>query len=244
MLKALVITTALAVVTYSLWIRRFTWTYRWEKCTTCSVALLGVSGVLTSPLFDSTVGRYIWKTTGLRDAENVLGHALLIFASVGIVHTVTSRYVYENEQADLLRKWIHLPAFFAAGALLVPAVCAGLDTPVLSGGPWIAAYWIIQSAIVAYLLGFAAVILNRLREEPRHKQTADLYLAACVVGILACLARIAPLVLTNIDFPGPQSIQILASTLKYAWIGLFAYAAADSWKRKTRHFQPAQPALV
>lgn len=242
MLKACVIISAAAMVCYSLWLRRLTWTYRWEKCTTCAIALMALSIPLTNEFMDQFIGRYLFEVTGARDAENVVGHLLLILAAVGIVHTVVSRNMHHPE--DLLRRWVHYPACTAAVSLSVLAVAAGIGTPILAGGTWLSTYWLIQSGTLTYLLGFAVLVLRQLRVDPRHRRIATLYMAACLLGILACITRVSPLVLPGLDFPGPEWLQAAVVVLKYLWMGLFAYTAAGSWRQKTRPFQPLQKVLA
>ena len=64
MALATLIAVTLLCVVWSLWIRRVTWSCRWEVAATLNIALQGLAVLLMSPLASETVGQWLYALTG------------------------------------------------------------------------------------------------------------------------------------------------------------------------------------
>jgi hypothetical protein len=101
---------------------------------------------------------------------------------------------------------------------------------------WLALYWTMLCGMLIYLLSYGARALLILRQDPRSRKIANIYLVASASGILACVVRI-----TTAWVPSLQSIE--GGTL--VWIFAcgcgagFALTSAQSWRIKTKWFSTA-----
>ena len=64
MALATLLAITIACIGWSLWIRRVTWTCRWEVAATLNIALQGLAVLLMSPLASETVGHWLHALTG------------------------------------------------------------------------------------------------------------------------------------------------------------------------------------
>lgn len=74
MALTLLITITLACMAWSLWIRRVTWSCRWEVAATLNIALQAAAVALMSPMAADTLGRAIHSATGVWNLPAYLGH--------------------------------------------------------------------------------------------------------------------------------------------------------------------------
>jgi len=101
---------------------------------------------------------------------------------------------------------------------------------------WLALYWLLLCGLLIYLLGYGARALLILRQDPRSRKIANIYLVASASGILACTVRII-----TAYVPPLQAIE--GGTL--VWIFAcgcgagFALTSAQSWRIKTKWFTRA-----
>lgn len=89
-LAALIVVT-IGCIAWSLWIRRVTWSCRWEVAATLNVALQGAAVMLMSPLASETVGQWLFKLTGVWNLEDYIGHDCYIVAASAIVYNALGR---------------------------------------------------------------------------------------------------------------------------------------------------------
>lgn len=69
MALASLITITIACIAWSLWIRRVTWTCRWEVAATLNIALQGAAVLLMSPLASQILGHGLYALTGKQNVE-------------------------------------------------------------------------------------------------------------------------------------------------------------------------------
>ncbi|HZQ32577.1 MAG TPA: hypothetical protein VFB19_12690, partial [Mycobacterium sp.] len=74
MALAVLITITLACISWSLWIRRVTWSCRWEVAATLNIAMQGLAVLLMSPWASQTVGVGLHALTGKWNLNAYLGH--------------------------------------------------------------------------------------------------------------------------------------------------------------------------
>ncbi|QFG08891.1 membrane protein [Mycobacterium phage MalagasyRose] len=233
----------LACVVWSLWIRRVTWSCRWEVAATLNVALQGAAVVLMSPWASETLGVWLFRLTGSYNIEDYLAHDCYVVAASAILFNVVGRTHAHSALQRSFRLRVELPA-----TLCIPLMLA---TFTISNGAdvyrsdfftvptdfWLNMYWLILCAMLMYLLGSGVVELRALREDPRSRPVATAYAWACLAGMLACVVRLATAFV-------PQ-IQHLPLSAALVWLpacvcgAVFAVVSGRSWAAKVRWLKEA-----
>src|ERR1700694_2019948 len=105
---ALTVLTAitLACIAWSLWIRRVTWTCRWEVAATLNIALQGAAVLLMSPLASATIGHALHALTGKWNLEDFIGHDCYIVAASAFVYTALGRLKDENAMKGSVQQYV------------------------------------------------------------------------------------------------------------------------------------------
>ena len=91
MALATLLAITIACIGWSLWIRRVTWTCRWEVAATLNIALQGLAVLLMSPFASETLGHWLHALTGKWNLEDYLGHDCYIVAASAIVYNTLGR---------------------------------------------------------------------------------------------------------------------------------------------------------
>jgi hypothetical protein len=81
MALATLIAITLACIAWSLWIRRVTWTCRWEIAATLNIALQGTARFFMSPFASETLGRALHALSGVWNLEDYIGHDCYVVAA-------------------------------------------------------------------------------------------------------------------------------------------------------------------
>ena len=232
----------LGCVAWSLWIRRVTWSSRWEVAATLNIALQGLAVLLMSPWASETIGHVLHRLTGMWNLEDYLGHDAYIVAASAVVYNALGRLQDDHAMQRTFKQFVERPA-----TLCIPLLLATFSFG--NGGAiyradffevptdfWLAAYWVLLCGTLIYLLGYGARALLVLRKDPRSRRIANVYLLASISGMAACVVRI-----TTSFVPALQPIE--NGTL--VWIFAcgcgagFALASAHSWRVKTKWFHTA-----
>lgn len=243
MALASLIVITLVCIGWSLWIRRVTWSCRWEVAATLNIALQGVAVLLMSPFASDTLGPWLFSLTGKWNLEDYIGHDCYIVAASAVVYNALGRLERDHALQQRFRRHIELPATLCI-PLLLAAFWFGngsstfnrdfFDVPT---DFWLNTYWLLLCGMLIYLLGYGARALLILRTDPRSRRIANVYLFASVMGILACVVRI-----TTALVPQLQTVQ--GSTLVWVFACAcgagFALTSAYSWRIKTRWFSGAR----
>ena len=88
-------------------------------------------------------------------------------------------------------------------------------------------------ARLIYLLVYGARALLVLRKDPRSRKVANIYLAACASGIIACIIRITTALWpAALEWEGGVLVWIFACGCGAG----FALSLAHSWRIKTKWF--------
>lgn len=232
----------IVVVSWSLWTRRLSVGNHWEKDTTTALVLIVIGAVLVSPVLGVEIFAFLHKLTGLWNLENTVGDLFLVAGSSRICAMLVRRVVEEPDATQQLNRWVVIPSGIG---LLLAWLCfilggAAHDPDALrhtaAMGPlngWIKAYWIIVSLLTVYLIMVAGRFLLILRSEPRHRPVANIYLLACLGGLLAGVLGVITAAVGHITTPGLVAVTIAS----IVWVGGFAVGAAYSWRRKTAAFE-------
>ena len=239
MALAVLITITLACIAWSLWIRRVTWSCRWEVAATLNIALQGIAVLLMSPLASATVGRWLHDLTGKYNLEDYIGHDCYIVAASAIVYNALGRLQDDDAMQSAFKQYVERPATLCIPLLLATfslgngASIYRADFFTVPTDFWLSAYWLLLCGTLIYLLGYGFRALLILRKDPRSRTIANIYLVACASGIVACIVRI-----TTAYVPPLQSVE--NGTLVWFFAcscgAGFALAAAHSWRTKTKWF--------
>lgn len=242
MALATLITITLMCIGWSLWIRRVTWTCRWEVAATLNIALQGLAVLLMSPWASATIGHWLYSLTGKWNLEDYIGHDAYIVAASAIVYNSLGRLSEEHDLQKSFKQYVERPATLCIPVLLATFWVgngATIYRPDFFDVPtdvWLSIYWLMLCGTLIYLLGYGSRALLILRKDPRSRRIANVYLVACASGIMACVVRI-----TTAFVPGLQAVE--GGTL--VWIFAcgcgagFALASAHSWRIKTKWFSTA-----
>ena len=237
-LSALIIIT-LACIGWSLWIRRVTWHCRWEVAATLNIALQGLAVALISPLSSETLGVALHKITGEWNLQNYIGHDCYIVAASAIVYNVVGRLEDDEALQRSFKQWVERPATLCIPLLLASfTLSAGSksyarDFFAMPTDFWLSVYWVLLTGTLGYLLIFGSRALLVLRQEPRSRNIANLYLFASGAGVAACVTRMTTAVIQ--PWQGTLSVALV-------WFfccscgAAFAVTSAQSWRQKVRWF--------
>lgn len=239
MALAVLLAITLTCIAWSLWIRRVTWTCRWEVAATLNIALQGGAVLMMSPLASETIGQALHAATGKWNLEDYIGHDLYIVAASAIVYNALGRLQDDDALKASFRQWVERPATLCIPLLLVTFSLgngAAIYHPDFFQVPtdfWLNTYWLLLCGTLIYLLAYASRALLILRKDPRSRRIANVYLAASVSGIAACVVRIATAFVTPIQTVHGASLVWLFACLCGAG---FALASAQSWRIRTKWF--------
>lgn len=235
----LLITITLASVAWSLWIRRFTWTCRWDVAFTISLASVGTGFLLMTPFASAALGQWLHSITGLWNLEDYLGHDTLIVAATAVAYAMLGRLARGSDLAELFRRDVKGPALVSIPLLLV-TFCAGNgvrvyrpDFMTVPCDLWLDVYWIILGATLVHLLVYTCRALWIIRRDERSRRTANVYIFALSIAS-ACYATPALVILA----PGLD----IAQARWLVWTGLcvaaliYSWAAREAWQDRVRWF--------
>jgi hypothetical protein len=239
MALAVLLAITLGCITWSLWIRRVTWSCRWEVAATLNIALQGGAVLLMSPLASETVGHALHAATGKWNLEDYIGHDLYIVAASAIVYNALGRLADDDAMQVSFKQYVERPATLCIPVLLATfsigngAAIYRADFFEVPTDFWLSFYWLLLCGMLIYLLGYGFRALLVLRKDPRSRRIANIYLAATASGILACIVRI-----TTAYVPSLQALDggTMVWTFACACGAGFALASAHSWRIKTKWF--------
>jgi hypothetical protein len=243
MALAWLIAITLLCIGWSLWIRRVTWRCRWEVAATLNIALQGVAVLLMSPWASETIGHFLYGLTGKWNLEDYLGHDAYIVAASAIVYNALGRLADDNTMNVKFKQYVERPATLCIPLLLATfSLGAGAhiyraDFFTVPTDTWLKVYWLLLCGMLIYLLVYGMRALLVLRKDPRSRTIANVYIAACSSGIIACVVRIA-----TAFVPQLQAIEggILVWCFACFCGAGFALASAHSWRKRVRWFRGAK----
>jgi hypothetical protein len=236
---ALIVIT-LASVSWSLWIRRVTWHCRWEVAATLNIALQGSAVALMSPLASETLGVALHNITGEWNLQNYIGHDCYVVAASAIVYNAVGRLADDHALQASFKQYVERPATLCIPLLLATFTLSygsktyARDFFALPTDFWLSVYWVLLCGTLIYLLVFGSRALLVLRQDPRSRNIANLYLVASASGISACVVRIITAVIPPLQGPLSAGLVWLFACLCGAG---FAVTSAHSWRQRVRWFQ-------
>lgn len=242
MALAVLIVITMLCIAWSLWIRRLTWSCRWEVAATLNIALQGATVLLMSPLASETLGHWLHSLTGKWNLEDYIGHDLYIVAASAIVYNALGRLQDDHALHATFKQYVERPATLCIPLLLATFTLgngAAIYRPDFFEVPtdfWLTAYWVLLCGTLIYLLGYGSRALMILRKDPRSRRVANIYLFASFCGIMACVVRIV-----TSFVPALQAIENGTLVWLFACMcgAVFALTSAHSWRVKTKWFSTA-----
>jgi hypothetical protein len=242
MVIATLITITVGCIAWSLWIRRVTWSCRWEVAATLNIALQGAAVLLMSPWASQTIGVGLHALTGKWNLEDYIGHDCYIVAASAVVYNALGRLADDDAMRTSFKQYIERPATLCIPLLLATfsvgngARIYRADFFEVPTDFWLNMYWLLLCGTLTYLLVYGARALLVLRKDPRSRTMANVYLAASAAGIMACVVRIITAFVTPIQaLEGGTLVWIFACMCGAG----FALASAHSWRIKTKWFSKA-----
>jgi hypothetical protein len=242
MALATLLAITIGCIAWSLWIRRVTWSCRWEVAATLNIALQGAAVLLMSPLASETIGQGLHALTGKWNLEDYIGHDCYIVAASAIVYNVLGRLADDNAMQTSFKQYVERPATLCIPLLLATfsvgngAAIYRADFFTVPTDFWLSAYWLLLCGTLIYLLGYGSRALLILRKDPRSRRIANVYLVASASGIVACVVRITTAYVTPIQaLEGGKLVWVFACLCGAG----FALASAHAWRIKTKWFSRA-----
>lgn len=225
----------LAIVGYSLWVRRDTWWSRWEASATVAVLLEGCGLLLMSPWASATFGSVLHQALGVWNVQQMLGHLCLMAAVSGIIHHMLVRLADPDQVRSFVRRQLMVPIWLAI-AIMVPAFLLSdqeyypdfFSAPTVDS--WMIAYDLAASAVMFYLSVYVSRLMLTLRQNPRAKTTIDLYLASMAFTTAACVTVVA-----SAWVDGDDASPVVWACICLA-VGTYSYGSARSWRAKSSWF--------
>jgi hypothetical protein len=239
MALATLLAITIACIGWSLWIRRVTWTCRWEVAATLNIALQGLAVLLMSPLASQTLGHWLHALTGKWNLEDYLGHDCYIVAASAIVYNTLGRLADDDAMQRSFKQYVERPATLCIPLLLVTfsigngAHIYAADFFTVPTDFWLNLYWLLLCGMLIYLLVYGIRATLVLRKDPRSKTIANFYLVSSVCGIFACIVRITTAYVPALQTVGGANLVWLFACMCGAG---FALASARSWQIKTKWF--------
>lgn len=229
----------LACIAWSLWIRRVTWSSRWEVAATLNIALQGMAVLLMSPLASETLGKLLHAMTGMWNLEDYIGHDCYIVAASAIVYNAVGRLQDDHAMQRAFKQYIERPAtlciplMLAAFSLGNGATVYRADFFEVPTDFWLSLYWLMVCGMLIYLLSYGVRALLVLRKDPKSRTIANVYLAASASGIIACAIRIVSAYVVPLQiWDGGTLVWVFACGCAAG----FALTSAYSWQIKTKWF--------
>jgi len=242
MAQAILIAITLVCIAWSLWIRRVTWSCRWEVAATLNIALQGIAVLLISPWASETIGHWLHALTGMWNLEDYIGHDAYIVAASAVIYNALGRLTDDHAMQKSFKLYVERPATICIPLLLATFSLgngARIYKPDFFEVPtdfWLNTYWLLLCGTLIYLLVYGARALLVLRHDPRSRMIANVYLVASASGILACTVRIVTAYVTPLQtVEGGTLVWIFACGCGAG----FAITSAQSWRMKTKWFTKA-----
>jgi hypothetical protein len=242
MAQATLIAITLMCIAWSLWIRRVTWSCRWEVAATLNIALQGIAVLLMSPWASETIGHWLHALTGMWNLEDYIGHDAYIVAASAVIYNALGRLADDHAMQKSFKLYVERPATICIPLLLATFSLgngARIYKPDFFEVPtdfWLNTYWLLLCGMLIYLLVYGARALLVLRHDPRSRTIANIYLVASASGIIACAVRITTAYVTPLQtIEGGTVVWIFACLCGAG----FALTSAQSWRMKTKWFNKA-----
>src|ERR1700760_1286995 len=223
MALAVLIAITLTCIAWSLWIRRVTWSCRWEVAATLNIALQGAAVLLMSPIASETVGHWLHAATGMWNLEDYVGHDMYIVAASAVVYNALGRLQDDHAMQVTFKQYVERPATICIPLLLATFSLGNgsriyrADFFEVPTDFWLTVYWLLLCGMLIYLLSYGCLV-------------------ASISGIAACCVRIVTALVPSLqNIEGGTFVWVFACGCGAG----FALASAHSWRIRTKWFTKA-----
>lgn len=233
MTPALIITTV-AVVLYSLWVRRDTWWSRWEAGATFAIAMEGIGLLLVTPWASDELGPAFHSFTGFWNVPQLLGFFCLLVGILGNVYHMLVRLTDPSHVLPIMRRDLGLPLGLGVASMLVTFVKTdrGHEPDMfatLTGDRWLIAFEVTIAAMAVFLAIYIGRLMLLLRRDPRAGTTLSLYVVALAFALTTFL-------ITAVSIWADRYVGTVGWFCVCLAVGIFAWGLARSWQAKTAWF--------
>lgn len=234
MIPTALITPALVLMGWCVWVRRRTWSLPWDRAMTLSVALQAAGLLLTMPMRQEWPGRVLFELLGCHHMRDYFGQLCFIAAAGGVVYAAACRLLPDGGLRVFMRRTEYPSA--AAAFLMLIFLQSSSSTKVWRGHDdffaepcdgWLRAYWLTYVAILVYLLAHLAWLLLILRRDARSRMVGTVLLVAVGVGSVAVVALGARVIFPTLGVPDELVWGLLGIAS-----ALSVYASARSWTQR------------
>ena len=221
----------LATTGWALWVRRGSWSSRWDIPITASITLQTLGAVLDTPL--PTLQIAVSRLLGGPHAATVIANLCYLAAALLAVIGLYTRLLPDHWAAAVLNRRVVQP-LIAAAAVMVAAF--NVSAAARSGSPlthlyfiprdgWLTLYWVVYCLALQTLLVVFIYGLGKL--DNRHIWTR-LYRVAVLSAVAASMMQLIGLV------SRPPVLIMLCWSLGYGCTILMSVAAGMSWRQRAR----------
>ncbi|TXI55491.1 hypothetical protein [Mycolicibacter arupensis] len=233
---------ALAACCYALWVRRDTWSSRWDSSPSRILVFIVGAGVLMSPVGWGFLDPILHGVLGVWNVSGLVAALCMFGAVVSMSGHVVTRLSDQDGARRLERRYITTPLRFVLPLTIVVYFIADrgqaqYQDVFATRGPWFTVYWALICGSALYLFWFTGRLLLALRNDPRSTASANRYLVWIALKTAAMSYQLIS-VLDGSTFTLPTWIGAGAASLA------FAYAAAQSWRARADWFTPVRPNIA
>ena len=225
------IAAALIAVLVGLWVRRTTWTFRWECAATINLAAILICLVCmmprAAPAYDP-----LHSLTGVWNLEDLLGHLTYLAGITVLTHVMLARLTLADLRA-FVRQRIELPATILLPTLIGVFVVAApnhhvADLVIEPAAGWLTCYWLLLCGCGIWVLAHLLWALLIIHGDPQSATIATLYIVAVLANIGVFVARGMSAVVPA--FPGSVTWTLICmATVAYATAAIVGMRRVRRW---------------
>ena len=227
------------VVWWSIWCRRYTWPFRWERATSLGTGLLGIATLLISPPVYSITCAWLYSITHVWNLPYLIAHLLRLGATGAVVYSAVAKLSDDEEMGCWATTRLRIPGIVTGVALTALFVFSKAarnchnDVITMPVTPFLTAFWVIYGLAIMYLMYHGIHALIDLWYDPESRLVCNIYMVAAVLMIISMAGRV--LIALVGDLQTKPMMQLIAAAASLA-VCTFAGGAGYSWHRRVRWF--------
>jgi hypothetical protein len=235
----LTIATALLVL-WSLWIRRYCWTCRWERATNIGLACLATANLVVAPTIEDRIDPLQHSITHIWNLDFYLSPVLTVSGICAIVYNAVAKLSGDEEMHRWAVRWLRCPC--AAGTAVMTllfltspeqnvdyALMYYVTNPLQSAN--MQAFYLIYGLLLIYLFYHGTKAFIDLWYDKASRSIVNIYLVGGVLSVLGVI--IGVLMLIVLKTPFVYHLTVITWSLS---VCAFAVGAVYSWRSRVRWF--------
>jgi hypothetical protein len=179
------------------------------------------------------------------NVEDFLGHMLCLAASSAFIYHLICRLGDDEIFQYRWRVYVNLPLTLVVPVMVVSfwrsGVAHAYQHNLFAARPdwWLDLYWVMVAGFIIYAMVYGIWATLILREDPRSRSMANIYMTASILGIIACVAKIVSALDTSIGSHANGNVvwlficlacEFYALGSAYSWIAKKRYLKAGIWR--------------